>query len=259
MAKSLKNVASILSDLTNLDPLLSEDSDGPGADDDSDQTEVYFTSEESSSEDGSDDIDFDSIECETQKSADGTVWKDISGVSAKRGRYERHNVLTTRPGVTPEMKNSANSRSPLSHFSYFVNKPMMELMLKFTLKNGREKSSNGDWNISFDDLKKFLALVIARGVYGYRTWPVDHLWNMRIGPTLFREAMPRLKFREILRYLRFDDKSTRDERLRDDKFAIFRDIWRSFTTNCMKAFSPNENLTIDEMLVPAKWRWRFIQ
>ena len=49
MEKSLEKVASILSDLTNLDPLLSEDSNGPGADDNSDQTQVCFTSEESSS------------------------------------------------------------------------------------------------------------------------------------------------------------------------------------------------------------------
>jgi len=85
MAKSLKKVASILSDLTNLDPLLSEDSDGPGADDDSDRTEVYFTSEESSSEDGSDEFDFDSIECETQKTANGTVWKTFQEFQLNEG------------------------------------------------------------------------------------------------------------------------------------------------------------------------------
>lgn len=58
--------------------------------------------------------------------------------------------------------------------------------------------------------------------------------------------MPRDKFKEILRYPRFDIRSKRSERIKIDKFALISVIWDRFVDNCQALFIPHENVTIDE-------------
>ena len=44
----------------------------------------------------------------------------------------------------------------------------------------------------------------------------------------FQQTMPRNRCREIMRFLRFDLRSTRSARLQTDKFALTLDIWYRF-------------------------------
>ncbi|XP_035228790.1 piggyBac transposable element-derived protein 4-like [Stegodyphus dumicola] len=74
-----------------------------------------------------------------------------------------------------------------------------------------------------------------------------------------RETMSRNRFRDIMKYLRFDLKSTRTQRLESDKFALFSDIWNKFIRNCAISYKPGENLVVDEQLFPSKARCKFIQ
>jgi len=46
------------------------------------------------------------------------------------------------------------------------------------------------------------------------------LWNVNWGPRFFPDIMSRNRFREIMRYLRFDLKRTRSQHLQNDKFAL---------------------------------------
>ena len=65
--------------------------------------------------------------------------------------------------------------------------------------------------------------------------------------------------REIMRFLRFDLRSTRSARLQTDKFALITDIWNRFVDNSISCYKPGENITIDEQLFPTKSCCRFIQ
>ena len=71
--------------------------------------------------------------------------------------------------------------------------------------------------------------------------------------------MARNRFREILRFLRFDMRSTRSIRLQADKFALVSDLWNKFVDNCISSYKPGPNITIDEQLFPTKARYRFTQ
>ena len=62
-----------------------------------------------------------------------------------------------------------------------------------------------------------------------------------------------------MKYLRFDEKNRRRERLQTDKFSLASQIWEPFISNCQKAFNPGQNLTVDEQLLPCKARCKFIQ
>lgn len=120
-------------------------------------------------------------------------------------------------------------------------------------------TENDDWSVSLEELDKFFGLIIARGVTGSRTLPLKSMWNSEWGCPLFSKTMARNRFLEILKYLRFDIKSERRQRLAENKFALASDIWYPFIDNCQKAFVPDCCVTVDEQLLPCKARCKFIQ
>ena len=63
----------------------------------------------------------------------------------------------------------------------------------------------------------------------------------------------------MLHHLRFDDKRTRAERLKQDKLAACNYIWSLFVQNCKTQFSLGAFTTVDEQLVPFRERCFFTQ
>ena len=71
--------------------------------------------------------------------------------------------------------------------------------------------------------------------------------------------MPRDRFLNILKYLRFDDKPNRKRCGPDaDKFAPIREVFETFSSICRTKSNCNSSLTIDEELMPVKSRCPFI-
>ena len=58
--------------------------------------------------------------------------------------------------------------------------------------------------------------------------------------------------------LRFDNKRTRAEQLKEDYLEAFRHIWKLFLANRRVNFTLNDCFTIDEQLVPFRGPCRFI-
>lgn len=63
----------------------------------------------------------------------------------------------------------------------------------------------------------------------------------------------------LLDCLRFDDKSTRAIRLKQDKLARIRHIWDTFVKNCRNSYSPSESLVIGDRLKSFQGKCSFIQ
>ena len=61
-----------------------------------------------------------------------------------------------------------------------------------------------------------------------------------------------------MRFLKFDDKSTRRGRLDTDKFTHIREIFEKFSINCATKYTPTFSLTIDEQFMPMKNHCSFI-
>ncbi|KAJ8868645.1 hypothetical protein PR048_030184 [Dryococelus australis] len=78
--------------------------------------------------------------------------------------------------------------------------------------------------------------------YGANAIHVLQLWSREWGPIFYTNTMSRNRFTEIMRFLRFDEKSTCSSRKQDDKFR----------------FGKND-ITIDEQLFPSKCRCPFTQ
>lgn len=75
--------------------------------------------------------------------------------------------------------------------------------------------------MSIAELEAFISILYARGVMGQSQFRLRSIWSKSWGIPMVAQIMGRNRFEEIMRYLRFDDKSTRRARLTDDKFAIW--------------------------------------
>lgn len=110
-----------------------------------------------------------------------------------------------------------------------------------------------------EKLKAFLAILYARGAYEGNTLRLQYLWNKKWGPSFFSSTMSRRDFTDILRYIRFDKRNQRSQRLQTDKFALVSAVWDKFIENSQNCFKPGASITVDEQLFPTKARCRFTQ
>ena len=67
------------------------------------------------------------------------------------------------------------------------------------------------------------------------------------------------RFSFITRFLQFEDRSTREERKKYDKFACFRDFFEKVNENNAKARYPSPYLAINETLYPYRGHINFKQ
>lgn len=190
-------------------------------------------------------------------SKDGTSWTVTSASRTTAGKYGAQNILKEVPGTTPYAKRNV-SDNVTSAWRLFIDESMLHHIKKCTEAEAALKKEE-NWTISLEEIDAFIAIIYARGAYGCNDIDYDFLWNKTWGPPFFSETMSRNRFREIMKYLRFDLKSNRSQRLKTDKFAMFSDIWNKFIGNCATSYKPGENLVVDEQLYPCKVRCKFIE
>lgn len=108
------------------------------------------------------------------------------------------------------------------------------------------------------ELRAFIGLLYLQGAFKSGHEDLESLWATDgTGRDIFRSTMSLKRFLFLLSCLRFDDYTTRQERLKTDKLAPISKIFQNFVANSCKNYNPCELLTIDEMLVPFKGRCGF--
>ncbi|XP_071746952.1 piggyBac transposable element-derived protein 4-like [Lepeophtheirus salmonis] len=127
--------------------------------------------------------------------------------------------------------------------------------------DARSKLKNDVWTTSKREILQLIAIMYARGILA-KGQPTEVIWSRTLGINLFRNTIPHDKYKELLRYIRFDIRSTRSQRLQNDKFALISMVWDRFVENCKSSYRPGENITnitFDEQLFPTKARYPFTQ
>lgn len=74
---------------------------------------------------------------------------------------------------------------------------------------------------------------------------------------IFNATMCLIRYKVLTSCLRFDDANTREEREATDKPTATSKLFSIFLSNSKKSYNPSEHVTIDEMLVPFRWRCGF--
>ena len=174
------------------------------------------------------------------------------------GRFPARNIFSAKPGPTSyAIQNITNEA--VSSFSLIINNSILKHVKHCTEIEARKVTNNSKWEVSLDEVKAFIGLIYLRGVEGQRNKPIRSFWSSRFGCPYFNEVMPRHRFLEIMKFLKFDVRASRRERLKNDKFALMSDVWQMFVNNSKNCYIPNCNLTVDEQLLATKARCQFTQ
>ena len=136
---------------------------------------------------------------------------------------------------------------------------MLRNIRKCTVAEAHRVFGRMNWDMTLDELDKFIGLVIARAILGQRGLPVKCLWITTWGYSMFNKTLSRRRFKEIMRFLCFHVKSKRRQRVILDKFCLTSSLWKPFVENSEKAYVPSPYITVDEQLLPCKAKCRFIQ
>ena len=174
-----------------------------------------------------------------------------------------HNILTKLPGVVGET--ARNSKTKIQCWSLFFSDEIINKIVLFTnqyIDTIKEKfQRDRDCRpTDYTEMKAALGLLYLAGVFrgGHRNlkdfWATDGL-----GVDIFRMTTSLRRFSFLLRCLRFDDRTTRDERHAVDKLAPIREFFMCFLQNCRTHYHLGQNVTIDEMLPAFRGRCGFRQ
>jgi hypothetical protein len=199
---------------------------------------------------------------EIVRSKDGREWK-IIGLEqcTPAGRVEQHNVFKVRSGPTHVCRGIETCEDA---WNLIVDEGLLRNIRDCTIDYARnvetaKKPLSPIWDVSIPELKAFVGLLYLRGVIHMTNFEENRLWSKLPGLESFSQTMPRDRFRDIKKMLRFDRKLTRSSRLAETKFAAMGEIIDRFQANSQRAYTPEFSLTVDEQLFPCKSRCKYTQ
>lgn len=247
-------------------------------DDQASDIEAYLNVEEALDEEESD----DEPETEADENIDEPVAVDSARLPASEffqckdgipwmknppstGRPQAHNVpIVGRAGPIGSFV-----QNPIAIFKSFVTPEMVDIICRETNRKANELIRV--WNEAHlttppkvwiptneKELYAFIGLLLFSGLFDTNTQPTKELWAP-YHHDIYTATMSLKRFNILLRYIRFDNGNTRQQRLQTSKSAAIDDIWIMLNANLESAYTPGANITVDEQLFPYKGRTRFTQ
>jgi len=141
--------------------------------------------------------------------------------------------------------------SPIEAWSLLFSDDLLNIILKHTNQEIEcDLSKCNSYNNSLLDMNELKALIGFLYYTGYKKKnnDISKFFSVHCLP-MFRALTSNSRYQFILAHLLFDDKTTRDERIKNDCFTRIREIWNLFITNCIQYYEPGYNVTIDELLL----------
>lgn len=193
---------------------------------------------------------------EIYKARDGSEWKKLDQINVSRGRASLQNIIRHQPGCTSFIKRRVDNERDI--FFELMSSEWIENIVTYSKKEAILQNDT-DFCLEKGELVAFLGLTIIHGVLQGKNEPLSSFWDSEYGRNIFKETMSRDKYKKILKYLRFDDKQTRQRRRKGNKFAAISELWFSVIGRMKDFFYPNVDVTVDEQLFPCKSRCPFTQ
>ncbi|CAF1236584.1 unnamed protein product [Rotaria sordida] len=183
-----------------------------------------------------------------------------------QGRVHAINIMTTKPGPVTVIQTMMDAfkfsltDEILNEVVLQTNKyarRYMDQRNQRQLNDAANQTKSKKWKeLDRTELEAFLSLLIQAGLGHASHTSVTELWDISKSPPIYHATMSLERFKDLLRFLRFDDRQLRDKL---DRLAPIRTIFECFVKQLPQHFIPSENLTIDEQLVPFRGRCSFVQ
>lgn len=120
--------------------------------------------------------------------------------------------------------------SALPAFLKIIDNSILKHVVDCTNAEAKRQDPEKPFVITKEDLLAFIGVQFCGGIYCIGV-PIRYLWSERYGVGIVKKLMSKNKFVNIMRYLRFNDKGTRESRVKEDRFALCRWIWDKFIEN----------------------------
>ena len=225
--------------------------DTSSSDNDSDYVQPMET--ESSSSELSEAPDDDPMEEESLLvSKDGTEWTLIP---PSRARARARNIIK---GPVSKVVYADHVIDKTTMFKLFITDDIVNQIVLHTNSYGR--SNNATWvDTDSIEVRALIGVLIIAGMMKQNMVDMDVIWSNDYGIHKIRQCMSRNRFKSLMAALRFDEKTTRNQRKVRDKMAAIHDIWDEWQLCLKRYYIPGPNLTVDEQLMPFRGRCSFIQ
>ena len=178
-------------------------------------------------------------------SKDGSVWQ--CEVPVLLGRRDASNVLHSRGGP----KSTARKSTLHDTWLLFFTEEILSTIIQYS--NSKAEDLNVTLRFDVPSLKAVFGLLYFRGASLDQQIPVRDLFS-EAANSFYRTVMSRNDLITFLSIMTFDDKNTRSERKRTDKFAAFREVFEMWNENLPKYFTTSGFVTIDEQLIASRCR-----
>ncbi|XP_052745784.1 piggyBac transposable element-derived protein 4-like [Bicyclus anynana] len=175
-------------------------------------------------------------------------------------RTLRRNIVHFIPGPRGEAR---ELQEPIDLFRLFITDDMLQQVVTFTnaeILTQRNKYKHESYTVSLtslSEIKALLGLLLNAAAMKSNHLPTRILFNTQRSGTIFKACMSAERFNFLIKCLRFDEKQTRDDRRKEDKFTHIRELWQNMINNFQKWYTPGSYITVDEQLVGFRGRCPF--
>lgn len=192
---------------------------------------------------------------------------DGGGWGPPEGKQRHLIAFTDISGPSYAVRSTMVNKSPVDFYSLFVPDNMLLFFVSATNKYAIEQISKKpnasagarikQWvPTNYAEMKKFLSLLLFMGVV--KLPKISDYWSKDkvIGHPFAKTIMSRNRFEIMLRMLHFSED---DEKNKSDRLHRVRKLMNDLNESFRKHFTANENICIDESMVPFRGRIIFRQ
>lgn len=105
----------------------------------------------------------------------------------------------------------------------FKNDKILNIINEMHRSKSKIKLNDVNWSISFVEMDAFIALLYIREALAAKWIFLTSLWLKTWGHNFLPSTINQIRYLEIIRYMRFDVKLSRSERLKNIRFALISD------------------------------------
>ena len=180
----------------------------------------------------------------------------------------KENIFKNVPGPRGAAK---YVQTPIESFSLFFTDEMVNNIVGYTndiIRPVLEKFSDVlDASTKYThfrlvyhmDIQAFLCILYLRAALRVNLMSTSTIWHHESSNDLFSATMSHSRFKFISRFIAFDDKASRAERWKTDKFACMKELVKLMNVGNAKCRYPSPMLSVDESLYPYRGAIAFKQ